>query len=59
MIAPITATPIDPPTWRKALRMADRTSALSAGMAFIAAAVAGVIVSAIPKAAEEQGRKQV
>ena len=45
-IAPITAIPSDPPTWRAEFRTAEPTPALSTGTALIAAAVTGVIVSA-------------
>ena len=47
-IAPITAIPSDPPTWRIELRTADPTPALSTGTEPIAAAVTGVIVEPMP-----------
>ena len=50
MIAPISAIPVEPPTWRHALRTAEPTPAFSTGTARIAAAELGVIVIAIPAA---------
>ena len=47
-IAPITAMPIAPPTWRKLFSTPEPTPALSTGTAPIAAAVIGDIVRAIP-----------
>ena len=48
MIAPITAIPSAPPTWRTLFRTAEPTPALSTGTEPIAAAVIGVITIAIP-----------
>jgi hypothetical protein len=48
MMAPITAMPSAPPTWRMLFRTADPTPALSTGTEPIAAAVVGVITIAIP-----------
>jgi hypothetical protein len=48
-LALITAMPSDPPTCRIELSTAEPTPALSTGTELIAAAVVGVIVSAIPK----------
>jgi hypothetical protein len=47
-MAPITAIPSDPPTWRAEFRTAEPTPALSTATALIAAAVSGVIVEPIP-----------
>ena len=47
-MAPINAIPTEPPTWRKALSTAEPTPALSTDTAFMAAALAGVITSAMP-----------
>ncbi len=48
MIAPISAMPIEPPTWRHALSTAEPTPAFSTGTARVAAAALGVIVIDIP-----------
>ena len=48
MIAPISAIPIEPPTWRQALRTADPTPALATGTERVAAAALGVIVIDMP-----------
>ena len=47
-IAPISAIPSEPPTWRKLLRTPEPTPALSTGTEPIAAEVIGDIVIAIP-----------
>ncbi len=49
MIAPMSAIPVDPPTWRQAFSTADPTPALATGTARIAAAELGVIVIDMPK----------
>ena len=48
MIAPISATPIEPPTWRMLFMTAEPTPALSVGTEPMIAAADGVIVSDIP-----------
>ena len=53
-IAPITAIPSEPPTWRDEFSTAEPTPALSTGTALIAAAVVGVIVKRHPDAADQQ-----
>ena len=45
----MTAMPSEPPTWREQLSTAEPTPALSTATAPIAAAVVGVIASAIPR----------
>ena len=47
-IAPMTAIPSAPPTWRKVFRTPEETPALATGTAPMAAAVIGVIVMAMP-----------
>src|SRR2546429_7668807 len=47
--APMIAMPSEPPTWRMLLMTAEPTPALATGTDPIAAAVVGVITSAIPK----------
>ena len=47
--APITAMPREPPTWRMLLITAEPTPAFATGTEPIAAAVVGVITSAMPK----------
>ena len=59
MIAPISAIPIEPPTWRKALRTAEPTPALSTGTERVAAAALGVIVIDMPNAAEDEPGQEV
>ena len=48
-IAPMTAIPSEPPTWRPLFRTAEPTPALSTGTEPMAAAVIGVITIAMPK----------
>ena len=48
MIAPISAIPTEPPTWRNALRTPAPTPAFSTGTARVAAAALGVIVNDMP-----------
>ena len=47
-MAPMIATPSEPPTWRMLFSTPDPTPALSTGTEPIAAAVVGVIAIAIP-----------
>ncbi len=47
-IAPITAIPSAPPTWRNVFNMPEPTPDLSTGTELSAAAVIGVIVLAMP-----------
>ena len=47
-IAPMSAMPSEPPTWRKLFSTPEPTPALSTGTDPIAAAVVGVIAIAIP-----------
>ena len=47
-MAPITAIPSEPPTWRKLLRTPEPTPALSTGTEPMAADVIGDIVIAMP-----------
>ena len=56
MIAPISAIPIEPPTWRDAFRTAEPTPDLSTGTDRIAAAALGVIVERHAEAAEQEAR---
>ena len=48
------AIPSEPPTWRMLFSTAEPTPAWSRGTELIAAAVVGVIVSAMPTPAEER-----
>ena len=47
-IAPMTAIPSEPPTWRNVLSIPEPTPALSTGTELSAAAVIGVIMIAMP-----------
>ena len=58
-IAPMIAIPSEPPTWRKLFSTAEPTPALSTGTEPIAAAVVGVIVSAMPKPPSDQPGEDV
>ena len=48
MIAPMTAIPVEPPTWRAAFSTAEPTPDLSTGTERTAAAALGVMTSDIP-----------
>ena len=59
MIAPISAMPIEPPTWRALFSTAEPTPALSTARRRVAAAALGVIVSAMPTPPSSSAGQQV